>query len=93
MVLDDGVSRDVEHITLLVVLEALGTERHTLIERHVVADDARLADDDTRAVVDGEVLAYLRPGVDVDAGLRVGLLGDDAGDDRHLHLVQAWAMR
>ena len=89
VVLDDGVSRDVEHIALLVVFEALGTEGDTLIEGDVVADDAGLADDDTRAVVDGEVLANLGTGVDVDAGLGMGLLGDDAGDDGHLHLVQA----
>ena len=41
-------------------------ERRALIELDVVADDRRLADDDARTVVDEEVFADLRAGVDVD---------------------------
>ncbi len=87
-VLDDGVAGHVEHVALGIVLEALGTEGDALVEGHVGADDAGLADDDARAVVDGEVLADGGTGVDVDAGLGVGLLGDDARYDGHLQLVQ-----
>ena len=43
----DGVTGNVQHIPLLVVLKALGTERHTLIERHMTADDSGLANHDT----------------------------------------------
>ena len=49
-------------------------ERHTLIELDVVADVRRLADDDAGAVVNEEVRADLRAGVDVDAGVAVGCL-------------------
>jgi len=54
-------------------------ERDALIELHVVADEARLADDDAGAMVDEEALADARARVDVDAGARVRLLGDDRG--------------
>jgi hypothetical protein len=39
-------------------------------------------------VVDEEAGADLRAGVDVDAGGRVGQLGDDAGDQRHAQAVE-----
>ena len=38
-----------------------------------------LADDDAGAVVDEEVSADLRPGVDVDAGAAVGVFRHDPG--------------
>ena len=88
MVLYDRMARHVEHVALSIILETLGTQRHTLIERHVRPNDGRLADDHTRAVVYSKVLANLCPGVNVDAGARVGLLGDDARQHRHLHQVQ-----
>lgn len=88
VVLDNGMARNVEHVAVLVVLEALGTKGDTLIEGDVVADDARLANDDTSAMVDGEVFANLGAWVDVDTGFRVCLLGDDTGNDGYLQLVQ-----
>ena len=88
VVLDDGVTGDVQHVPLLVVFETLRAQRHALIQRHVVADDRRLADHHARAVVYREVLAYLRPRVDVDTRLRVRLLRDDARDHGHLQFVQ-----
>ena len=88
VILDDGVARHVEHITVSVILEALGTESHALIQRDMSTDDTGFADDDTRAVVDGEVLADAGAGVYVDARLGVRLLGDDARQDRYLHLMQ-----
>ena len=45
----------------------------------MVADDASLADDHTRAMVYREIFAYLRTWMDVDARVGVGLFGDDAG--------------
>ena len=54
----------------------------------MVAYDGGLADDHTRAVVDGEVLANLCPRVDVDAGARMGLFGDDTRYHWHLHPMQ-----
>ena len=88
MILDDGVTGNVEHVAVFIVAEALGTEGDTLIEGDVVANDGGLANDDASAVVDGEILAYLGARMDVDAGARVGLLGDDAGYDGHLHLME-----
>ena len=88
VVLDDGVTWNVEHVAVLVVLERLGTQGDALIEGDVVADDASLSDDNTRAVVDGKILANLGTGMDVNTSLRVGLLGDDAWNDRYVQLVQ-----
>ena len=89
VVLDDRVTWDVEHIALLVILETLGTKGDTLIESDVIANDRGLTDDDTRAVVDGEILADLSTWMDVDTCLGVGQLGDDTRDDGHLQLMQS----
>ena len=63
-------------------------QRHTLIDLDVIADDARLANDDAGAVVDEEIFADGGAGVDVDARARVGILGHDARDHRHVADVQ-----
>ena len=88
IVLYDGVTRNVQHISLLVVLKALGTERHTLIERHMTADDGGLANHDTRTVVDGEILTNLGSWMDINTRLRVSLFRNDTRDDRHFQFVQ-----
>ena len=59
-----------------------------MIELDVVADDRRLTDDDACTVVDEEVFADLRTGVDVDTGLGVRVLGHHARDHRDLVLIQ-----
>ena len=69
VVLDDGMAGNVEHVSVCIFLEALGTQRHTLIERHVTADDTGLANDHASTMIDGKVFAYLRTGMDVDACL------------------------
>ena len=74
--------------SLLVERKALGTEGDTLVELHVVAEDAGGTDDDTRAVVDGEVVADGGGRVYVDACLAMGHLGDDARDEGHAQQVQ-----
>ena len=43
IILDDGMTGYVEHIAIAVFFKALGTQRHTLIERHMVSDNRRLA--------------------------------------------------
>ena len=72
----------------MAVARAERAERHALIELDVVADDRRLADDDAGAVVDEEILADLRTGVDVNAGRAVGVLAHDARDERNLALIE-----
>ena len=88
MILDNWVTRHVQHITLLIILETLGTQRHTLIQRHVTADNRCLTDHHTSAVVDGEILTDLSPWVDVDTCLRVRLFRNDTRNHRHLQLMQ-----
>ena len=82
------MTRHVQHITLLVILEALGTQRHTLIQRHVVADNRGLSDHHTRAVVYREILTDLSTRMNIDTRLRVSLFGDDTRNHRHLQLMQ-----
>ena len=69
-------------------LEGDRTERHALVELHVAADLAGLADHHARAVIDEEVVADRGPGMDVDAGARVGPLGHHPRDEGHLQAVQ-----
>ena len=58
-------------VALLVEWETLGSERHALIELHVVSEDAGLADDHARSMVDGEMAAYCGAWVDVDSRFRM----------------------
>ena len=88
IVLNDGVSGDVEHITLIVVLEALGTEGNTLIKGDVVADDTGLTDNDARPMVDGKVFTYLGSRMDIDARFGVCQLSDDAWNNWNMQLVK-----
>ena len=62
IVLDDGMTGYVEHVSVSVFLEALGTQRHALIERHVTADDTGLANNHTSTMIYGKVFAYLSTG-------------------------------
>ncbi len=75
-------------VAMFVEWEAPCTERHALIQLHVVADDARGPDDDARSVVDGEVVAYLRLRVYVDARLAVRHFRDDARNEWHTLKVE-----
>src|SRR5687768_11995807 len=59
-------------------LDAQGAERYSLVDLHVVADLRGLADHDAGAMVDEEPGANARSGVDVDTGLAVSVLRDDA---------------
>ena len=58
IVADDGVAGDaLDRVALVVEREASSSERHALIEFHVVADDAGGANHHARAMVDGEVVS------------------------------------
>ena len=62
----DGVTGHVEDIALLVVLEALGTQRDTLIEGDMRANNASLANHDARTVVNGKIFADLCSRMNID---------------------------
>src|SRR3569623_3558309 len=89
VVLDDGVARQ----TLLQDpglsgRKAIGAERHCLIEPHAFADHSGLADHHAGAVSDEETAAYLGAGMNVDAGVGMGDLGEHARDQRHAGAVE-----
>jgi len=54
----------------------------------MVADDASLTDDDAGAVVDSKILTDGGARMYVNAGLGVGLFGDNARDDGHAELME-----
>lgn len=62
VVFDDRVTRYVQHVALLVVFEALSSQRHALIQCHVTADNTRFADHYARTVVYREIFADLCTG-------------------------------
>src|SRR5688572_11283967 len=90
VVLDDRVARLAldQAAGGLVDLEALRAERHALVERDAITDDRGLADHDAGAVVDEELAADRRAGVDVDAGPPVRVLGDEARQQRHVERIE-----
>ena len=59
------------------------TERHALIQAHVIADARGLADDDSGTVIDGESFSDRRTGMKIDTGPLMRPLGDEPRDDRH----------
>ena len=89
IVIKNGVAINaLDGVALLVEREALGSEGDSLIELHMVAEDAGGTDDNAGAVVDGEVTADGGGRVYVDARLAMGQLGDDAGDEGHTQEVE-----
>ena len=89
VVFNDRVTRNaLDGVALLVERETLGSERHALIELHVVSDDAGLADDHARSMVDGEMAAYCGAWVDVDSRFRMCHLCHHARNERHPHEKQ-----
>ena len=69
VVLDDGMTGYIEHIAIAVFFKALGTQRHTLIERHVVSDNRRFANNHSSTMINGKVFAYLSTRMNVDTSL------------------------
>ena len=75
-------------VAVVVERETLGSERNTLIQFHVVADDACGAYHHTRSVVNGEVVADGGGWMNVDARLRVGHLCDYSRNEWHSQFHQ-----
>ena len=69
VVLENRVSGLVHEPALLVVAEVLCSERNSLIESDVIADNRGGSDYHAGAVVDGEVSAYAGGRMDIDSGL------------------------
>src|ERR1019366_3830622 len=89
IVFDDRVPREaLDGVAVIVGRETLRAKRDPLVETHVLADDARLANDDSGTVVDEEPSADLRSRVDVNPGRCVGELGNDARDERYAEDVK-----
>ena len=84
VVFQNRVSRNAfDGVSVVVEREAFGSERDSLIELYVVADDASCPYHDARAVVDSEVVADSGGGMDVDAGLGMRHFRDDTRNQRH----------
>lgn len=88
VVFQNRVARTVDHVAVGVILEALRAKGHSLVEDDVAADDGGFADDNSRTVVNAEVVADGGTGMDIDARLGVGKLRDDAWKDRDGELVE-----
>ena len=71
-----------------VLIEAECSERHALVEPHVVGNLARLADYHARAMIDEESRADASARMDVDSRAGVSPLGHQARDERHSQLMQ-----
>ena len=68
IVSDDGVAWNAfDGVVVLVIVETLGAEGHSLVEFHVVANDGGGSNHHSCAVVNREMLADGCPGVYVDA--------------------------
>ena len=78
------MARDaLDGVAIVVEVETLGSECHTLINLHIVADDGRCADNHARAMVDGKIVANLSPGMYVDAGFGVCHLANHTRNHGH----------
>ena len=60
VVFENRVTRDVHGFAVGIIFEVTGTECDTLVQHHMRANDGRFADDDTRSVVNTEIVSYLR---------------------------------
>ena len=78
MITDNLMSRHVDRPSIIIDLEILRTQSDSLVNRHMVAYDTSLTDDDTRTMVDGEIFSDLCSRVDIDAGSRMRPLGEDS---------------
>ena len=70
IVFQDRVARDsLDRVAVLIEWKTLGSEGYTLLEFHVVADDAGGSDYHTRSMVDGEVVTDGSLWIDIDTSL------------------------
>jgi hypothetical protein len=63
-------------------------ERDSLVKDALLAHLGRLADYDAHTVIDKEPRAYLRRGMDLDAGAETCDVGKEARDHRYLHVPE-----
>jgi hypothetical protein len=61
-----------------------GAQGYAMKDFHVVADPGRCADDNARTMVDNKSAADLGGGVNIDAGLAVGIFSHHAGQQRDI---------
>ena len=78
----------VDEFAVVGSLEAERAERNALVQLHVLADVASLADDDAGAVIDEKARADRCPWVDVDTRFGVRILGHHSRDVRHPEQLQ-----
>ncbi len=64
------------------------TQCYALIDFHMTSDNRCLTDDDSGAVVNEEIVADGRTGVDVNAGCAVGMLCHHPGEHGYIHFIQ-----
>ena len=83
IILYDGMPcRSFEQGAVIVNGESFGPEGHSLLETHVCANDSGFADDNAGAMVDKKAAADLGSRMNIDSGIGMGNLGDDAGGQR-----------
>ena len=72
----------------LAAAQTRATERDAFIERDVVADFCRLADQHAHSVIDEEALTDRRSGVDFDTRCKPDEIGEEARNDRNVGAPQ-----
>ena len=77
----DGISLHIEW-------EASGAKGYSLIEPHMIANDARGTNHHARAMVYSEVITYCGGRMYVDASIAMGHLGDDTRYERYPQQIQ-----
>ncbi len=77
-----------QRVAFSVVREAFGAQRHGLVDAHALADDRRFTNHNAGAMVNEETGVYAGARMDVDAGLPMRQLGNDARQQRHTLAVQ-----
>ncbi len=81
VVLDVGVTLGAfDQLTAVIFGKAFRAERDAVIELHIVADFADLANDDARSMIDEKVCANRGAGMDVDTCSRMSPLRHHAWD-------------
>ena len=75
------------NVSLVVSLKAARSERYAMIQLHVLADLARLANDHAGAVINEKMRPDSCAGMNVDAGARMRPFRHEARDQRHIFLI------
>ena len=63
-------------------------QRHTLVNRTVIADHRRLTDDNAAAVVDQNTVSELCARMNLDQCKKAGHLGNPSGNEKHVMLIK-----